>query len=397
MLASFGAAAAAALRPSSLRAAPSAPVALARCRTYEPGELSATLGKMFDQIGGLGRLVKGKTVAIKINMTGAAESRLGHHPIEDTTWTHPNVIATAMQLMDAAGARRIRLLESPWSTDEPLEEFMIKAGWDPAQFTSAARAVEFENTNFLGFGKEYHRLPVPNGGHMFPAYDLNHSYEDCDTFVSIGKLKEHRTAGITLAMKNCFGITPCTIYGDGAGLQGPAPSPKGGRASVIHYGSRAPSLSAPQEHDPTSPRNGGYRVPRVVADLAAARPIHLSIIDGVTSQAVGETARHPRSFYLEPHVLIAGTNAVCTDAVGAAVMGFDPMADRGTAPFELCDNTLKLAEELGVGTRNLADIEVAGPPIRELVCDFRAEHKRRGIVLPSEPLERPRRSRASDI
>ena len=35
------------------------------------------------------------------------------------------------------------------------------------------------------------------------------------------------------------------------------------------------------------------------------------------------------------------------------VMGFDPMADRGTPPFETCDNTLRLAEDAGLGTRDL--------------------------------------------
>jgi hypothetical protein len=46
-----------------------------------------------------------------------------------------------------------------------------------------------------------------------------------------------------------------------------------------------------------------------------------------------------------------------------ATMGFDPMADRGTAPFETCDSTLRLAEGLGVGTRDLSRIEVVGTPI----------------------------------
>ena len=46
-----------------------------------------------------------------------------------------------------------------------------------------------------------------------------------------------------------------------------------------------------------------------------------------------------------------------------AVMGLDPMADRGTPPFEKCDSTLRLAEQLGVGTRDLNRIEVVGTPI----------------------------------
>jgi hypothetical protein len=70
-------------------------------------------------------------------------------------------------------------------------------------------------------------------------------------------------------------------------------------------------------------------------------------------------------------VLIAGTNCVTTDAVGTAVMGFDPMADRGAAPFERCDSTLRLAEELGVGTRDLKHIEVIGTPIAKARFNFR--------------------------
>jgi hypothetical protein len=52
-------------------------------------------------------------------------------------------------------------------------------------------------------------------------------------------------------------------------------------------------------------------------------------------------------------------------------MGFDPMADRGTAPFENCDSTLRLAESLGAGARDLNRIEIAGIPIRDAVFPFR--------------------------
>jgi uncharacterized protein (DUF362 family) len=233
----------------------------------------------------------------------------------------------------------------------------------------AAKVLEFENTNFLGRGKEYVRFPVPRGGHLFPAFDLNHSYRDLDVFVSIGKLKEHRPAGVTMSMKNCFGITPCTIYGDGAGVDEPGLVPQGGR-NPIHAGSRQPSRTSLPEKDPKSPRQGGYRVPRCVADLVAARPVHLAIVDGIESMTGGETAQAGNR-HVQPRVLIAGLNPVCVDAVGMAVMGFDPMADRGTAPFEAADNTLRLAEELGVGTRDLRKIEVIGARIADLVLDYR--------------------------
>jgi uncharacterized protein (DUF362 family) len=363
--------AAAGLAPRFLNAAPplSARVAVAKCTSYGP-ELVPAMERMFDQIGGIGALVRGKTVAVKLNLTGSPTYRLGHAPAELAHWTHPRVIGAAAHLFGKAGARRIRLLESPWNTAEPLEEYMLAANWEPRDLLGAAPNVEFENTNYLGQGRKYSRFWTPHGGHMFRAYDLNHSYEDCDVFVSIAKLKEHATAGVTLSMKNCFGITPCTIYGEGAPVDEPSLVPKGGRGP-FHEGNRQPAKSALPENDPKSPRDGGYRVPRIVADLVAARPIHIAIIDGIESMAGGEGPWVEGTRRISPGVLIAGTNPVSTDAVGMAVMGFDPMALRGTPPFEHCDSTLQLAEQLGAGTRDLRRVEVAGARIQDVTRRFR--------------------------
>ena len=371
------------LTPARAAAAPAGPVALARCKTYNAGELLPAMQKMFDQLGGLGRLVKGKTVAIKINLTGAPTYRLGYLPLEDTHYTHPHVIATAAQLMAKAGARRIRVLESPWATADPIEEYLLRANWEPNDILRASPNVEFENTNYLGSAKKYSRLMVPFGGYMFPGFDLNHSYADCDVFVSIAKLKEHATAGVTLSMKNCFGMTPCTIYGTGAGIDEPSELPKGGR-QIIHQGNRGPSKSAPQEKDPTSPRQDTWRVPRTVVDLVAARPIHLAIIDGVKTMTGGEGPWIREDLKpAAPGVLLAGLNPINTDAVAMSVMGFDPMADRGTPPFERCDSIVKLGEEAGIGTRDLSRIEVIGPKIADVRFDFAALRKaRKGAPVP---------------
>jgi len=216
---------------------------------------------------------------------------------------------------------------------------------------------------------------IVSGGYIFPAYDLNHSYEDCDVFVSLAKLKEHATAGITLSMKNCFGITPATIYGMGAGTDEPSELPKGGRL-MIHSGYRQPSKSAPPEKDPHSPRDGGYRVPRVTVDLVAARPIDLAIIEGIKTVAGGEGPWIQGHITpVSPGVIIAGTNPVNADAVGMTAMGYDPMVDRGTAPFQDCDNTLRLAEEAGIGTRDVKRIEVVGTPVKDVRFDFAATRK----------------------
>jgi uncharacterized protein (DUF362 family) len=354
-------------------AAPTFPVSVAKCKTYDAAELVPTLDRMFDQIGGLARIVKGKTVAMKINLTGSTTYRLGYLPLEDTHYTHPAVIAATVHLMGKAGARRIRLLESPWATADPVEEVILQANWEPRDFLSAAPNVEFENTNYLGRAKKYSRLMVPHECYMFPGFDLNHSYQDCDVFVSLAKMKEHATAGVTLSMKNCFGMTPVTIYGTEAGIDEPRETPKGGRG-LVHDGSRQPSKSALPEKDPHSPREGGYRVPRTVVDLISARPIHLAVVEGIRTMAGGEGPWVQGTRPASPGVIVAGTNPVNVDAVCTAVMGFDPMADRGKAPFETCDSTLRLAEDVGIGTRDLRNIEVVGTPIPQARFDIRSVH-----------------------
>lgn len=351
-------------RPTLLSAlpAPSSPVAVGMCAEYNRNVVDV-LSTMFDQLGGLEKLVSGKTVAIKLNMTGLATDRLYYMAPEMTHWVHPQVIWATVHLLGRAGARRIRLVESAWSTAEPLQEFMIFAGWQPGEFQNAAPHVEFENTNYLGSGKTYSTFMVPGGGLMFKGYDLNHSYKDCDVFVSLAKLKQHITAGVTLSMKNCFGITPCTIYGGNAPEDEPSLVPLGGRGP-FHAGDRLPPKSAPPIVDINAPKDAGYRVPRVVADLVAARPVHLAIIDGIYSITGAELPHdHGMVQPVHPGLLVAGMNCVSTDAVSTALMGYDPMADRGTPPFETCDSTLKLAEGLGVGTRDLNRIEVVGTPI----------------------------------
>src|SRR5208283_3432452 len=97
--------------------APTARVSVGRCMNYGP-EVLPTLATMFDQLGGLDRLVRGKTVAVKINMIGVRSQRLGTAPMEETFWTNPVVIGGVVHLLGKAGARRIRVVEGPWSSAE---------------------------------------------------------------------------------------------------------------------------------------------------------------------------------------------------------------------------------------------------------------------------------------
>ncbi len=242
-------------------------------------------------------------------------------------------------------------------------------GLDVQAISNVGCKVEWENTQNLGLGKKYSRLKVPWGGYIFPAYDVNHSYEDCDVFASLSKLKNHWITGVTMAMKNSFGNTPCSLYGGDCGPDGNE-DPKQERSPVCHNGTRTPPKGVPQEVNPESPREAGYRMPRIVSDLVGARPIDLSIVDGIRSIRGGEGVWNRGVQLVEPGLLLAGKNPITVDTVCTAVMGYDTRADRGAKPFIRGDNMLKLAEAVGLGTADLARIEVRGLSIKDALFDY---------------------------
>jgi uncharacterized protein (DUF362 family) len=346
--------------------APAAPVSIAKCASYEE-DVTAKLATMFDQLGGLEKLVRNKTVTIKLNMTGGPTNRLNGAAPGLTHMVHPKVVAATAYLMGRAGAKRVRFVESAWGPTV-LQEAMQASGFDVKALASAAN-VEFENTNILGQATQYSRFKVPNP-YMYPEYVLNHSYEDTDVFVSMAKLKNHADCGVTLSMKNCFGMVPVSIYGDDAGVDEPNERASRGRQAVCHVGRRQPAKIAPPELHPGVSNSAGYRVSRIVADLMVVRPIHLGIIDGVESMAGGEGPWIRGVRAVKPGVMIAGLNPVCTDAVSTAMMGYNPRATRGTAPFANADNTMLLAEAVGVGSTDLKRIDVRGVSIEQALYRY---------------------------
>lgn len=225
--------------------APSSPVAIGRCDSYDAGKVQACLHDIFDKTGSLASLVRGKTVTIKINATGGMDDTDRMPPVREFQ-THPEVVRSVVGLLGSAGAARIRIVESA-SWNGPLEQFLHDAKWDLQAIKAAGKKVEFENTRNLGNGKEYVRLEVPGGGLIFPAYYLNHSYIDTDVFISISKLKSHAIAGITLSMKNLFGITPNSLYGTDAGNSGNE-NATGARSYVLHNGWLIPPVGITPPH-----------------------------------------------------------------------------------------------------------------------------------------------------
>jgi uncharacterized protein (DUF362 family) len=354
-----------ALTLHAAREAPAAPVAIARQREYDQNLLPA-LRKMMDQLGGIGGLVKGKTVALKLNLTG----NITRFPIraELPYRTEPATVLAVATLLSRAGARRIRIIETFFPAGQDLA-LWARYGLDVQAIGNVGCKVEWENAQNLGQAKKYARLKVPTGGYIFPAYDLNHSFADCDTFVSMSKLKNHWIAGVTMSLKNSFGNTPCSLYGGDCGPDGNE-DPKQERGPVCHNGARTPPKGVPQELDPATPRDAGYRVPRIVTDLVAARPVDLGIVDGVLSIRGGEGQWNKGVQIIKPGLMLAGKNPVCLDAVCSAVMGYDPRAKRGEKPFLHGENTMTLAEAVGIGTTDLKRIGVRGLSIKEALHDF---------------------------
>ena len=91
------------------------------------------------------------------------------------------------------------VLESQYSTERP-EEVLAAGGWDIRAIQSAGgNRVTFQDTRNRGRWPQYSRLTVPWGGFLFPAFDVNPSYEKTDVFISLAKLKDHLSAGVTLS------------------------------------------------------------------------------------------------------------------------------------------------------------------------------------------------------
>jgi uncharacterized protein (DUF362 family) len=275
-------------------------------------------------------------------------------------------VAALCAALDRAGARRIAIVEA-WYHHEPVEVVLANAGWDLDTIQSAGgHHVSIENTRNRGHWDGYGQRKVPWGGYLFPAFELNRWYDQTDVFVSLAKMKDHEVAGVTMSVKNIFGITPTALYGDDA----PNEDSVEARVAPLHMNQRPLPAGVPAQLGPNPPNTPGSRVPRIVADLLGARPIDLAIIDGIDTQMGGEGFWNKGIRPVQPKLLFAGRNSVCTDAVCAAAMGYNPVVTHGHFPFP-GENHLQWAAEAGLGTREPSRIEVVGLSVKDARFPFR--------------------------
>lgn len=171
-------------------------------------------------------------------------------------------------------------------------------------------------------------VPVPGGGLIHKAVYLRSELADVDAVVSVAKLKAHGTAGVTMSVKNMFGILPFHRYGSTY-------------RNFMH--------------------TNYFRLMRIVVDIATTLKPDLAVVDGLVASDFGMD-HEPRPMNL----LLAGHDPVATDAVGAACMGFDPHTDFPNEPFVVSENHLRLAASAGIGLLDLPGTEVRGVSVAEM-------------------------------
>ncbi|MCB1127919.1 MAG: DUF362 domain-containing protein [Verrucomicrobiae bacterium] len=337
-----------------------APVSLGLCARYDFDAVRRELGRMLEALGSVGALVRRKHVTVKVNLVNTSAEDVAGIPLWLTVTVHPVVARALGSLLVGYGARSVTFCDQlPFRALGP--EAFAGYGFDLAEFNAAMDGrARFVNTRNRGLHSTYAWVKVPGSPELATAWEVNRAYVDTDVLVSLGKLKSHVSGGITAGMKNLFGVPPSSLYGDDLKDE-PDEEAKDYRGRTMHDCTRAPFTSSGSFNGRSVEGDHGFNVPRFIVDLNAAFPIDLVVIDGIS------TIQSAEGWWLgsmvavtRPGVLIAGCNAVCTDAVAAATMGFDPDAPDRSWPFVNGANYLAMARRKGLGENRIAGIEIGG-------------------------------------
>lgn len=207
--------------------------------------------------------------------------------------------------------------------------------WTRAECTTILPVLNELGVPYVDGNKDETRwVDVPGGGLMFDRYPLPAASVEADAFISVQKMKNHRFMGVTLSLKNLFGLM--------------ALPPAGRPRTYYHH---------------------LVRLPYVLADLGRIYRPALSILDGMVCQAGEEWG--PGEHARDANVLVAGDHTVATDAVVTHLMGHDPRSDWPVQPFIRDRNHLLAAAEGGFGTVDLAQIDLqteVSRPLGEFFC-----------------------------
>jgi uncharacterized protein (DUF362 family) len=246
-----------------------ADVLIAKAASYTD-DLSQIIRRGLAELG-LGRAwVRGKSVLLKPNLV--EPTREAPH-----INTHPAVVRAVAEVFLGWDASEVLVAEgqghcrdSEWVLDESgLGTVLDDAG------------IPFVDLNHDDVVAVPNRTRYTRLRQLF----LPRTLERAQLIVSLPKLKTHHWAGVTLAMKNLFGVMPGVCYG----------WPK----NVLH-----------QEG-----------IPQSILDINAAVRPHLAIVDGIVGmEGDGPIMGTPKHTGL----LVMGTNLPAVDATSARLMGINP-------------------------------------------------------------------------
>jgi uncharacterized protein (DUF362 family) len=213
--------------------------------------------------------VRGKTVLLKANFVGFDPQNIMN--------THPAVVAATRESFLRLGASEVFIGDGP-AMDRDTEAILESVNL--SGFVGPLAGI-FRDLNL----DDVSRVPLPTRASRLKELYLPKTALGVDFLVSVAKLKTHHLAGVTLSLKNMFGIVPGGCYG----------WPK----NVLHWAG----------------------IDNSILDInAAARP-DFAIIDGIVGmEGNGPIQGTPKS----AGVLLFGDDPVAVDATACRVIGLKP-------------------------------------------------------------------------
>lgn len=119
--------------------------------------------------------------------------------------THPALVAASIAVFRRLGAREVIVAEGPGHRRD--NEYLLEA-------SGLARVLDETRTPYVDLNVDAVRAVALRSHYTeLGRLHLPETVLDADLLVSMPKLKTHHWAGVTLSLKNMFGVVPGVIYG----------------------------------------------------------------------------------------------------------------------------------------------------------------------------------------